>query len=119
VLSGVWTVEKYEGPRGSRPWKRIAISEWGTAAVQYTDDSIARVSLTAVGWDSRELVLLPREPPGPTVNGIYEQPAPDTLVFRLSRETTPMVVRMRRIDHRSSPLVLRGFHWVNDAPFNR
>ena len=119
TLAGVWAVEKYEGPQGSRAWRKIAISNWGAATVQYGDDSVARVSLTTAGWDNREVVLLPREPAGPTINGIYEQPAADTLIFRLSRETAPVVIRMKRADLRSFPLVLRGFHWVNDAPFNR
>ena len=119
ALSGAWAVEQYEGAPKARAWRKIAISNWGTAAVHYSDESIARLSLTVVGWDSRELVLLPREPTGPTINGIYEQPASDTLIFRISLEGTPTVIRMRKIDHRSFPLLLRGFHWVNDAPFNR
>ncbi|MCA1827132.1 MAG: hypothetical protein LC689_09365 [Myxococcales bacterium] len=119
LLAGVWTVDRFDGSPRARPWRTIAISNWGAAIVRYQDETSARMSFTEVGWDSHEIVLLPRDPAGPTINGDYQQPDPSTLVFRVSIENTPTTIRMRKLDGASFPLVLRGFHWVNDAPYNR
>ncbi len=49
----------------------------------------------------------------------YERPAEDTLILRGAYWRGPIDVRLKRVDVNEFLLVRRGFHWVNEYPFNR
>jgi hypothetical protein len=67
-----------------------------------------------------------RRKPSPSLTGqsrknyfSYSQPDSKQLVMQRLLETDSLVVRLRRIDESSFLLVNRGFHWINEIPFNR
>jgi uncharacterized membrane protein YphA (DoxX/SURF4 family) len=43
----------------------------------------------------------------------------DNLVVRGLFDAVPIEARMTRVDHEKSELMGRGFHWINEVPYNR
>lgn len=48
----------------------------------------------------------------------YRRPAPDVLEMQGTMDGQAIRARLRRMDERRFVLVSRGFHWVNEYPFN-
>jgi hypothetical protein len=49
----------------------------------------------------------------------YEQPSADVLVLNGSIDGHKMQMRATLVDRNNFLLVSRGFHWVQEYPFNR
>lgn len=49
----------------------------------------------------------------------YEEVEPDMLRLEGDFEGAPTLALLRRQREADSPLLSRGFHWVNEVPFNR
>jgi hypothetical protein len=49
----------------------------------------------------------------------YEQPSPDVLVLNGSLDGRKVRMQGRLFDRSNFLLVTRGFHWVQEYPFNR
>ena len=49
----------------------------------------------------------------------YSTPEPETLRLDGSHYGRALSVTMRRVDESEFRLINRGFHWINEAPFNR
>jgi hypothetical protein len=49
----------------------------------------------------------------------YEQPSKGQLILRGQSKRDTLLIKMRTIDRNSFLLVNRGFHWINEFPFNR
>jgi hypothetical protein len=48
----------------------------------------------------------------------YSRPDPEHVVLQ-GTLNDPLVIRLKRIDPSTFLLVNRGFHWINERPFNR
>ena len=120
-LDGVWEVTSTEvlGPLLSSPiaWRRIAVSRYSVSIVRI-DGTTVRYRL--VSQDDKTLTLSRRE---------GETKIETTLFFELQGKNEATLVgglegsavdaRLRRIDTSKSLLTTRGFHWINEEPFNR
>ena len=49
----------------------------------------------------------------------YTFPDPNHLVLEGILQNSPVVIRLRKVDHTKFLLVSRGFHWITETPFNR
>jgi len=49
----------------------------------------------------------------------YSQPDARHLILRGSLDGNPIVAEFHRLDASQFPLTSRGFHWINEDPFNR
>jgi hypothetical protein len=49
----------------------------------------------------------------------YTRPDSEHLVLQGTLISDPLVVKLKRIDPAKFLLVNRGFHWINERPFNR
>ena len=49
----------------------------------------------------------------------YTRPDDSHLTLDGTLEKDVLTVRLRKVDDSSRPLINRGFHWINEAPFNR
>jgi len=49
----------------------------------------------------------------------YSQPDARRLILRGNLDGNPMVAEFHRFDASQFPLTSRGFHWINEDPFNR
>jgi uncharacterized membrane protein YphA (DoxX/SURF4 family) len=125
---GIWDVEQMTVDGASRPplagdterWRRIVFQFPGGAVVQRMDDSSLplRAELT-VG--DRRLALTNREDSKWTASFLVEKPADgsDRLVLDGDLDHHRARFELRRVDETKFLLVSRGFHWIQEYPFNR
>ncbi len=124
ALGEGWAVDKMEFV-GSTPavppplWIRIAFhGEWLSAR---TDKD------TWLSWKLEQDLAAKQWKlhPNPNSTGATElvfdwtQPDPDHLLLRGAIGGAPVQIRLVRADPGSFPLMARGFHWVNETPYNR
>ncbi|MYA80511.1 MAG: hypothetical protein F4X39_08310 [Acidobacteriia bacterium] len=118
-LYGIWQVEEYvldgeahppEVPDNVR-WRRLIIGRSEQFAF------LERVDGKRRGYDlnldpaARKLFL--------DSEFAYSTPEPETLRLDGSHYGRALSVTMRRVDESEFRLINRGFHWINEAPFNR
>jgi len=125
-LRGVWNVEalQVDGQAGPPPgvealqWRRLIFDYPGTFAVQLTSDSRQRyrVKLDAA---HKTMALTKRDDPAWKSSLVYQRPAPDRLTLEGTLEGHKVRASLHRIDESKFLLITRGFHWVNEDPFNR
>lgn len=125
-LSGAYLVEEWQPrrePAGSElqpamEWRKVVINSYGGISLLLADDSRQRfrmehnpgaqtITLDEGGAAHTKYVLA------------CTQPDPQHLVLQGVFMNTLVKVRLRRIDESAFLLVARGFHWVNEVPFNR
>lgn len=101
---------------GSR-WKRVILVIPGSVAVRMMDDSPRGFASQYDAANSR-LTLITQ--PGKQENVFqYSRPGPDRVVLEGTLQGEHLVVGLRRVDPQKFLLVNRGFHWINERPFNR
>lgn len=104
-----------------------SFSRPGMVAVLHMDGSLSyhRVELDE---ESATLTLLPREytsseaatEAGAELDVLrWERPEPGTLVLRGTWQGAPLEVRMHERDLSEMELTGRGYHWINELPYNR
>jgi hypothetical protein len=49
----------------------------------------------------------------------YDRPAPDQLVLNGSMDGHQVQMKLKLLDRDKFTLVNRGFHWINEYPFQR
>ena len=118
-LYGIWEVEEYALDGEVRPplvpdnvrWRRLIIGH----AEQFA--FLERMNGKRRGYD---LDL------DPAAKKLYldsafacSTPAPETLRLDGSYNSRALSVTLRRVDESEFRLVNRGFHWINESPFNR
>ena len=124
-LAGIWEVEELTVDGAVRPllvtdqtlWRRL-VFEWpGIIGIQYAHETMIH---------EYELRL----DPGPHVYALccepewnasisYKLAEPDMLVLAATVDGKQIRGRFRRMDDSRFPLVSRGFHWINEQPYNR
>lgn len=125
---GIWNVDELEIDGQARPplvsdesrWRRVIFDFPGLLAIQLMDQSRERYALH-LDLQKKVLELTKRNDP--------EQKWKSTLAFKhlgpglLALEGTfdghKMRARLRRTEMPKFRLVDRGFHWINEYPFNR
>jgi len=125
-LAGVWNVDELTVDGVAHPplttdltrWRRLIVAgkEWG--AMQNMDDTHTRYTLK---FDEKKktLTLKKRADPKFQATLLYDNPDPRTLLLNGPFEGKNIVARLRKADARTFLLTSRGFHWVNEVPFNR
>jgi hypothetical protein len=121
-LYGVWEVEEFRlgqsTATASAPrWRRIIFDSPRRIAVQ-TTDVLERYG-SQLDQEKRTLTLRKREDPSWNTVLTYEQVSPEVITLAGALNGSEMTARLRRTDERKFLLTDRGFHWVNEFPFNR
>lgn len=125
-LYGIWNVEHFEVDGVVRPplvtdetrWRRVVFSYPGMIAVQLMSDTRQRYRLT-LDPVKRELKLAKRDDPQWRTSLSYAQPKPKHLTIEGTFDGHKVRARLQRVDESKFLLVNRGFHWINEYPFNR
>jgi len=122
-LYGVWQVEEFNvgQPASSAPaqrWKRIIFDSPYRVAVQTATDLNERFGVQ-LDQDKRTITLRKREDPGWNTVLNYERVSPEIITLAGILNGSQMTARLRRTDERKFLLTDRGFHWINEFPFNR
>ena len=136
-LYGIWMIEKMTINGVERAplvtdwerWRRMIIQSPTAIGYQRMDGTVGAFP-TRVDTATKTIAFTapPTGPPGsgasppPAVKGklTYEQPSPDVLILA-GEDPTGRTLRLetRLFDRNKFLLVSRGFHWVQDRPFNR
>ncbi|HZF10398.1 MAG TPA: hypothetical protein VFE33_16535 [Thermoanaerobaculia bacterium] len=125
-LYGIWNVDEITVAGTARPplvtdldrWRRVAFDYPGMASIQLMNDSRRRYTV-AIDTKKRTLQLAKRDDPKTKYPFSYQQTGPETLLLQGTFEGQPVVARLHRMKESSYPLLNRGFHWINEYPFNR
>lgn len=94
-------------------WKRLIITSPAYASIQFMNDSTKWFAIK-IDTNTKTFVV---NPPGDTTKRTlfsYSVAAPELLFSGDS-----VRIKMKRFDERNFLLMSRGFHWVNELPFNR
>jgi hypothetical protein len=137
-LTGLWEVEEFQSDDTVRPplmtdatrWRYLTIgkqSSFGTGFIVRTMNGAVAYYRVAIDPDAKKLkidVAPPRRippanlPPPAKFEFSYQEPEPDRLVIEGTFDKQPLKVRLRRVDQSEFLLLNRGFHWINETPYN-
>jgi hypothetical protein len=124
-LYGIWNIERMAIDGQTRSplttdydrFRRVIFDRPTQAAFQRMNDTF--VLYGAKIDTSAKTVTLTRSNPTIPFRFSYEQPSPDVLVLKGSIDGHTMQMEARLFDRSNFLLVTRGFHWVQEYPFNR
>jgi hypothetical protein len=125
-LYGIWDVSEFETDGEARPplvtdatrWRRVILPRAGVLSIQLMDDSRRRHVLE-LDADTRTLTLTRTEDPAWKAVLSYQEPEPGLLALEGTFDDRKVRAKLRRGDESRFLLLTRGFHWINEAPFNR
>ena len=127
-LYGVWSVDQLTVDGVVRPplvtdtqrWRWVVFDRPQVIAIQTMDDRRERYALDADHLQHR-LTLTARQAKAKGALGTfdYRHPAPDRLEMQGTFEGHRIVAVLRRVELTQPRLTSRGFHWINEYPFNR
>ncbi|MBZ9643398.1 DoxX family protein [Streptomyces sp. PSKA30] len=125
-LYGIWNVAEFSVDGQQRPplltdndrWRRVIFDDPAVITYQHMDDSLV-YNEAKVDIDRHTIALTNSDDESRTVSFTFEQPAADRLA--LGGELNGHKVRMslERVDTNTFTLMERGFHWVQEYPYNR
>ncbi len=98
--------------------RRVVVTRYGRLAAQKMDDSLERFPM-ADDAKSRTLTLTPRLDPAHAVRLNYDRDADGKLELRGELLGMQLVTRLRPVPAGDGVLMLRGFHWISEYPYNR
>ena len=126
-LYGVWEVEEIVVDGTVRPplltdeerWRRVVVEEFGYLGIQRMKDS--RAGFYKLVQDSAKRTLTLEEIRDPKKKYVlsYRRPKPEILTMEGPFKDQKIRARLRRVDMSEFLLINRGFHWINERPFNR
>ncbi len=122
-LYGVWEVEEFSlrpstATAAAQRWQRMIFDSPRRVAVQTATEPHARFGLE-LDQEKRTIILRKREDPGWNTVLTYEHVSPEVITIAGTLNGSEMTGRLRRTDERKFLLTDRGFHWINEFPFNR
>lgn len=100
------------------PWRRVGINAVGPAAVVRQSGAVRRFFLTA-DEEARTVTYSPLFFDEAPITLTYTLVPPDGLRLHGQISGEAVVVDLRRLPAATSVLMDRGFHWINEHPFNR
>lgn len=125
-LYGAWEVEELAVDGAVRPllatdktlWRRL-VFEWpGAIGIQYAHETQAREYTLTLDPGPHRFTLC-CEPEWKEAAISFKQVGPDVLALEGTVNGKQIRGRFRRMDDSRFPLLNRGFHWINERPFNR
>ncbi len=115
ALQGTYRVEEFR-TANLAPWTEVIFDSLeGNKPTVTTHDNSGSVSSYSFVADDRSLTLI--DGTGARTELQIRKPKPDTLELSGTWSGVPLQVRLRR-QYGGLRLEQRGFHWVNEFPFN-
>jgi len=123
-LYGIWDVQQMSVDGQTRlplindydRWRRVVFQVPTAMAFQRMDESFARYGVTVSGG---KLALTKGDDKNWKANFTYQRPATDKLVLDGAMDGHKIHMQLQLVDQSKFTLVSRGFHWVQEYPFNR
>jgi hypothetical protein len=121
---GVWTVLELEVDGVARPplltdatrWRRVVFEYPDSISVQLMNGSQSEYGLIL---GKRRLTLTKSDKKTWRPSFVYKETQPGLLALDGTMDGRKTRLTLRREDERSYPLISRGFHWINETPFDR
>ena len=125
-LYGIWNIEDYTVDAKPRPllvteaqqWRRIIFDFPDFAQVQHMDESVKGYGVK-IDTAAHSLTLTDGNDKNWKASFTMSQPAPDRLTLDGAINGQKTAVQLRRMDHARFQINSRGFHWIEDYPYNR
>lgn len=122
-LYGVWDVEEFSlgqatATAPAQRWSRVIFDSPRRMAVQTPANPHERFNLQ-LDQEKRTLTLRKRDDPSWNSVLTYEQVNPEVITLGGSLNGSQITARLHRSKEHTFLLTDRGFHWINEAPFNR
>jgi hypothetical protein len=125
-LYGIWTVDEVEVDGKVRPplitddrrWRRVIFDHPQMIAIQLISGTRLRYMLK-LDAASKSMVLTKREDPTKQSTLTYQQPEPGLIAIEGTIDGQKIRAKLRRTEPGDFLLISRGFHWINEFPFNR
>jgi hypothetical protein len=99
-------------------WKRAAFSQYDRVSIRTMTDSLSGYTVK-VDSAHHILLLTPRFDSTATLTFVYTRPAADRLVLTGHLGRDSIAATFKRVDETKYLLMSRGFHWIQEQPFNR
>ncbi len=125
-LYGLWDVESFTRNGQELPplttdttrWKKVAIQYPGYFAIRAMDDSPKGYRSQ---YDAAKSTVTLSQGANPSSKSIfaYSRPDADHVVLAGVLGSDTLSIRLRKVDVSKFLLINRGFHWINELPFNR
>ena len=123
---GVWNVDELVVDGQARPplvtdgsrWRRVVFDYPQMIAIQRMSDTRERYTLL-LDAARRTLVLKKRDDPAWKSTLTYQRPEPGRLLLEGTFDGKKIQAVLRRTENPEFRLITRGFHWINEYPFNR
>jgi len=121
-LVGTWTVKSVQSDNGDQQkyfdkWQTLSISGQKYASVSFSNGE--KVWLTSKISDDQKEVDLSGKQSGWSMHCEVERPDPEHIVLSSSSNGGKTTIHCERWQPADFLLLNRGFHWVNETPFNR
>jgi len=122
-FDGVWRVASFSAepdgttPDPSEPWTELVVGNSMRVGVTHASGTYERLQLALE--EGTKLTLTRRGDPGWQAELTYEMPTPERLSWTGMMDGRSVRIDFERRAGRSYLLETRGFHWINEVPFNR
>jgi len=126
ALYGIWEVTQMSIDGQPRPplltdntrWRRAIFDFPQVAALQRMDDSVVFYR-AAISLPDKTLVLTKGADKNWKANLAFQRPAHDKLIVDGRMEDHHLHMELQLTDRNNFLLVKRGFHWIQEFPYNR
>jgi len=99
-------------------WSKLAVSNEGNVLIKFMTDSTGYFAFK-VDSVKKKIVMHTYADTVHKYLLTYDSPKKDSLVIRGAYKKDSIIIGLRKMDVNKFLLVRRGFHWVNEYPFNR
>ncbi|GAA4338831.1 hypothetical protein GCM10023149_49130 [Mucilaginibacter gynuensis] len=99
-------------------WHKLIVSYPGYAQVKMTNDSISGYGMT-VDTLKHTIKMELYGSNGNVTYFNYTEKKPDLLLLQGNHNNSVLQIKLRKYDLNNFILLRRGFHWVNEYPYNR
>jgi hypothetical protein len=123
-LYGIYQVDTFTVNGVVRPaedparWQRVIFDNPASFAVQMMNDSRTRWRLS-LDEKQRTFKLTSRDDPNRKSTLSYTRPDPGSMIIEGALEGQPIHATLHKVPIPAFRLTSRGFHWINEYPFNR
>jgi hypothetical protein len=125
-LYGIWNIEDYSVDNQPHPllvteaqqWRRIIFDFPDSAMVQRMDESSSGYG-AKLDLHANTLSLTDGKDKKWKASFTFTRPAPDRLTLDGAINGQKTAMQLRLLDHSKFQLNSRGFHWIQDYPYNR
>ena len=125
-LYGIWNIEDLTLDGKPQPLVVTEAQQWRRIIFDFPDAAqVQRMDESQTGYDAKVdprtngLTLTDEKDKNWKASFTFKRPTPDLLTLDGTMKGQKATLQLRLLDHTKFQLATRGFHWIQDYPFNR